>query len=100
MEALGYVRFAAALLVVLGLIGLLAWLARRWHLAGPPAIGGRARLEVVEIAALDPRRRLVLVRRDEVEHLLLLGQDGGLVVEAGICSPAGRRGLAGGEGRE
>jgi flagellar protein FliO/FliZ len=100
MEALGYVRFAAALLVVLGLIGLLAWLARRWHLAGPPAIGGPARLEVVEIAALDPRRRLVLVRRDEVEHLLLLGQDGGLVVEAGIRSPAGRRGPAGGEGRE
>jgi flagellar protein FliO/FliZ len=101
MEALEYFRFAAALLVVLGLIGLLAWLARRWRLTGPPAARGAARrLEVVEVAALDPRRRLVLVRRDEVEHLLLLAQDGGLVIEAGIRPGGGRRVPAGGEGAE
>jgi flagellar protein FliO/FliZ len=88
MEATEYLRFAAALLVVLGLIGLLAWLARRWQLAGRPAAGDvERRLAVVEIAALDPRRRLVLVRRDGVEHLLLLGEGGGLVIESGIGAP-------------
>ncbi len=42
------------------------------------------RLGVVEVAAVDTRRRLVLVRRDDVEHLVLLGLNNDLVIESGI----------------
>lgn len=58
--------------------------------AGDPQNGARAgkRLAIVEARNLDMRRRLVLIRRDDVEHLLVLGQDGDLVVERGI-TPAG-----------
>lgn len=87
MEFEGYLRFLLALAFVLGLIGLLATLARRFGLGFPATamkrIGSR-RLRVVEVTPVDGRRRMVLVRRDEVEHLILLGQSGELVVETGI----------------
>ena len=60
---------------------------RRCGLAGRlPASKGRAgrRLGVVEYMALDPKTRLVLVRRDDTQHLLLLGAAGPVVVERGI----------------
>ena len=42
------------------------------------------RLAVLETAAIDQRRRLVLIRRDETEHLLLIGGPSDLVVEPAI----------------
>ena len=86
MEIADYLRFAAALVLVLGLIGLAAWAVRRLGLAGRLAITGRGprRISVVETAALGPKHRLVLVRRDGVEHLVLLAPTGNVVVERGI----------------
>jgi len=43
-----------------------------------------SRLEISEYQEIDKSRRLVLVRRDNVEHLLLLGGSSDLVVETGI----------------
>lgn len=90
MELATYFRFVAALVFVLALIGGAAWLARRTGFAGlTPARRGRTRrLGIVEVAAVDSRRRLVLVRRDGAEHLLLVGGASDLVVETGI-RPAG-----------
>jgi flagellar protein FliO/FliZ len=89
MELSTYFRFVVALIFVLALIGLIAWAVRRFGLLRgtirPP--GGSRRLNIVEVAPLDAKRRLVLVRRDGTEHLLLLGSASELVVETGI--PAG-----------
>jgi flagellar protein FliO/FliZ len=85
-----YPRYLAALVFVLGLIGVFAWLLRRF---GPPArfrVSGRHRLSIVEIAPIDARRRLVLLRRDDTEHLILLGQTQDLVIETGIAPPRDR----------
>jgi flagellar protein FliO/FliZ len=89
MEPGTYLRFLLALVFVLALIGLAAWLARRFGLAGavPMPRGRRRRLGIVESVALDGKRRLVLVRRDTTEHLLLLGAGPDLVVETGIVPP-------------
>ena len=49
--------------------------------------GGRnrkTRLAVMDATAVDSHRRLVLVRRDDVEHLLLIGGPTDLVVESDI----------------
>ena len=83
-------KFVAALFLVLALIGGITLLLRRAGLA-PQLGGGRnglRRLSLVEVTPIDARRRLVLVRRDGVEHLLLLGTERDLVIESGI--PAGR----------
>jgi hypothetical protein len=49
-------------------------------------LGRAGRLGVVETIAVDSRRRLLLVRRDGVEHLLLIGGAADLVVENGIVA--------------
>ncbi len=79
-----YVRFTVALLFVLVLIMLVAWVMRRIGFGGMVATPARQRrLGIVEVLPLDAKRRLVLVRRDDQEHLLLLSALGDVVVEQG-----------------
>jgi flagellar protein FliO/FliZ len=81
-------RFAGALGIVVGLIFLCALAARRGGLIPTGRAGRRTgRIGVVESVALDAKRRLVLVRRDDREHLVVLGPTGDLVVERGIPAP-------------
>ena len=76
MDAPDLLRAVFALALTLGLIGVAAVLARRY---GPGALlrvqpKTTKRLKVVESLMLDPARRLVLVRFDDQERLLLLGE--------------------------
>ncbi len=84
-------RFIIAFVVVLALIGLTAWLIRRFSGgAGLPygwSRGRENRIEVLDATAVDPKRRLILVRRDHVEHLVMIGGANDLVVESGIAPP-------------
>ena len=91
MEYADYMRFFFALMFVVGLIGGTAVLARRFGLAPGAATGGRSskkRLEIVESLTLDTKRRMVIVRRDNQEHLILLGTDSETIVETAIERPA------------
>ena len=86
-----YFQFFLALVFVLGLIGLVAIVMRHYGLGGAIGFGrktraGRRRIEVVNVAPVDARRRLILVRRDDVEHLILLGAHEDILVESGINS--------------
>jgi flagellar protein FliO/FliZ len=91
MEWASYMRFVLALLVVLGLIGGFALLARRWGVGGVQTSkrAPSGRLEVVEALSIDPKRRMVLIRRDNREHLILLGQDSERIIETGITPVGG-----------
>lgn len=83
------ILFAAILLGVL----ILIWLARRL-LGGTLVSGGRsrqARLAVMDATPVDARRRLILVRRDDVEHLILIGGPTDVVVEQNIRLTAPRQ---------
>ena len=84
MQAL---TFIFAFVAVLALIGLAAWLVRRFagnRLGANTNRGRMPRLAVIDAAAVDGRRRLVLVRRDNVEHLLMIGGPTDIVVEPNI----------------
>lgn len=77
MNVLDFARAIFGLAFVLGLIGLCAWAARRYApqlLAKLGAERGARRLQVMETLVLDPARRLVLVRIDDEERLILLGE--------------------------
>ncbi len=77
-----YIQFVLALAFVIALIVLVAWVMRRIGFGGMTATSGRQRrLGVVEVLPLDGKRRLVLVRRDDREHLLLLSAFGDQVVD-------------------
>jgi flagellar protein FliO/FliZ len=82
-----WLRFFFAFVVVLVLIGLTAFLVRRFggeRLGASSARGRQPRLAVIDAAAVDGRRRLILIRRDNVEHLLMIGGPSDVVVEANI----------------
>ncbi len=89
------VRFFLAFLIVLGLIGAAAWAVRRFGSGRYGSTGQRGRqprLAVIDHASVDARRRLILIRRDNVEHLLLIGGPTDVVVEPNIvrAMPASR----------
>src|ERR1700709_2131044 len=79
--------FFFSFLAVLALIGVAAWLVRRFagNRLGTNGNRGRMpRLAVIDATAVDGRRRLVLVRRDNIEHLLMIGGPTDIVVESNI----------------
>jgi hypothetical protein len=81
------VKFVLAFVVVLALIVAATWLIRRFgaaRLGATSARGRQPRLAVIDAASVDARRRLVLIRRDNVEHLVLIGGPTDIVVEQNI----------------
>ena len=86
MNFLDLVRAVFGLAFTLGLIGIVAWAARRYApqlLARLQAERGARRLQVIETLVLDPARRLVLVRVDAEERLILLGEGRELIEPRG-----------------
>lgn len=61
-----------------------------WRAIRPSVSGGRRgqRLAISEYYEVDKERRLVLVKRDDVEHLILIGGAQDIVIEQGIGAAA------------
>lgn len=93
------ILWTLAALVLLVVVLLVIRLIRGMT-AGTYVAGGRSRktrLSVMDATAVDSHRRLVLVRRDDVEHLLLIGGPTDVVVERDIRLVAARRPAPAGE---
>ena len=87
MDLIDFGRYFAALLLVLGLLGAAALGTRRLGFSGIVKSATTRRLSLVETLMVGPRHKLFLLRRDGVEHLVLMGPQGASVVETGIVSP-------------
>ncbi len=75
-----------ALGIVLVLIVLGVWLLKLLFAASSRATRGRnPRLGVVESLSIDPKRQLLIIRRDNVDHLILTGGPQDLLIETGIA---------------
>mgnify|MGYP003307537869 CR=1 FL=1 len=92
-----YLQFFFALVFVIGLIGLVTLVMRHYGLGGAIKLNarsrdGRRRIAIVDAVSVDARRRLILIRRDDVEHLVLLGAHDDILIEGGIIPPkSGKR---------
>ncbi len=81
-------KLIAALVFVLSLMGGLAFLLKKSGITGAMASSsGPRRLKVLETLPLDGRRKLVLLQRDNKQHLVILGVNGETVVETNITIP-------------
>lgn len=80
-----YLAAGAGLLLFL-VIAL--WIFRAFMTSGGALMlkGRNKRIGVVDQAPVDGRRRLVLIRRDEIEHLVMTGGPIDVVIETGIGS--------------
>ena len=79
------IRIFAAFIAVLGLIGLCALAAKKAGLVA--ASGGfskKRRLALVETLALDPKRRVAIIKCDGAEHLIVLGATSETVIDKNL----------------
>jgi flagellar biogenesis protein FliO len=75
--------FALGIVLVLIVLGL--WVLKFFFNASANMSRGRAkRLTVVDSVQLDPRRKVVILRRDNVEHVIMTGGPQDVLVESGI----------------
>ncbi len=85
-SAANIISSLVVLIIVIAAIALTIKLLRKFN-NGTFVVGGKSRtprLSVRDAAAVDRTRRLVLVRRDNVEHLLMIGGPTDLVIETNI----------------
>jgi len=86
------VMMVVYLLVLAGIVGAAVWFGLRYF--GPEGRGlfGAARdsrIGVSEVASVDGKRKLLLIRRDDIEHLVMTGGPIDVVIEQGIVAPDG-----------
>ena len=87
MDVIDFGRYFAALLLVAALLGF-AWIAARKQgfsgLTRFMPVQAAKRLSIVETMMMGPKHKAYLLRRDGVEHLVVVGPQGADVIEAGI----------------
>jgi flagellar protein FliO/FliZ len=84
MESVDYTRTFLVLAFIMGLIWLCAWLAKRFGLDKKlrGVTGGAAgRLAVTDTIYVDPKRKLLLVRADTREYVLLVSGENVTVID-------------------
>lgn len=86
---LDFLFYFAACLVLAGLVVAGVLMVRGYMSGQSPSaalFGPRPdrRLDVVEHASVDGKRRLILIRRDDVEHLIMTGGPVDVLIETGI----------------
>ncbi len=86
----GYLLIKAvfALLFVVALIGLLHFTLKKYHFSAKGQGRKDKRLSIIEQLNIDGKNRLVLVKCDEDEQLLIIGQNGNAKLSTNI-QPAG-----------
>ena len=84
---LSIMRVILAFSVVLTLVAILGWFLKYIHTKGfslTSCKNGQSRLRIMEALAIDSKRRAVILRCDEKEHLLLLGASEDLLIAKNI----------------
>jgi len=96
MDLMQVLTFIASLIFVISLIVLLSYALRRWA----PTLdrfkmSPDRRLNVVESLMVDAKTRVLLIQRDEVQHLVITSPQATTVIENGIkATPEGGAGTA------
>jgi flagellar protein FliO/FliZ len=92
VDLFSLVRMLGALMVVLGALVCALWAVKRYDLTMPRKwleklgnTGSDKRLQVVERLAVDQRRSLVLLRRDDTEFSVLIGPEGVTVLDSAVA---------------
>ena len=83
MDAIDPIRTLLAFVFVLGLIGLCAFLAKRFlaRTGFVPVPTNGARIKLLEVKMLDTKRKVVLLKIDDKEHAILLSHDRELLLQ-------------------
>ena len=91
MEWLLLLKAVLSLALVLGLLLFTLWAIKYMQINGAKCrfikkLNETQRLQIIEMRRIDSRNSAVLLRRDNTEHLLIIGTNN-LLVESNISSP-------------
>ncbi|WP_420549420.1 flagellar biosynthetic protein FliO [Curvivirga sp.] len=85
-----FLRMIVALIFVLSLILLALFLGRKygkgWGFQHTPLT--KRRLQIIESLPIGPKQRMMIVRRDNMEHVLVIGQETAVLIEKNISITA------------
>jgi len=89
IDSTGFLALRAiiSLMGVLAVIAVIGWLLKRFsgsHLSLNKAVGPGIAVEVMSAKNIDSRRKLILIRRDNVAHLVLIGGASDVLIESSI----------------
>lgn len=89
-DGIDWLRYIFAFIFVIGLLYSIGYAARYAGLGSIPLRkpGDKRRLAIVEILPVDAKRKLMIVRCDETEHLVLTGEPNNLIIQSTGAKPA------------
>ncbi len=88
MDYTDYLKFFFALVLVLSLMGGLAFILKRLGYGqGSVMSGHNRRLKIIETLPVGAKHKAVLIERDDTQHLILLGANSDTVIETNIKPP-------------
>lgn len=87
MESNQYIQLALALIVVLGLMWLFSLVLKKINNAQSGMTGKSNRLKIVEQRMIDTKHKVAIVRCDDKDHLVILGQNSNTVIKADMPIP-------------
>jgi flagellar protein FliO/FliZ len=86
MDVFFYIKFLLGFVFVISLMLFCGWLVKKAGVGGTLLQKRDKRLKIVEVLPIDHKHRLVMIRRDNREHLLLIGPESEAVIESGIVA--------------
>ncbi len=85
MEVILLIKAISGFVFVIALMYLFSWILKRTGVANNLAAArSESRLKIVEFLPVDHGRKLMIIKRDDKEHLLLLGANSETVIETDI----------------
>jgi len=82
-----YLQFIVAFAFVLALMGLLYFILKKLNEVQSGVKGTNNRIKIMEHRMIDSKTKAVILRCDEKDHLVILGQNGNTVVKTDLQSP-------------
>ncbi len=87
MDLQYYLQFIVAFAFVLALMGLLYFILKKLNEVQSGVKGTNNRIKIMEHRMIDSKTKAVILRCDEKDHLVILGQNGNTVVKTDLQSP-------------
>lgn len=87
MDFTQYIQLGLALVFVLALMGLLSFVLKKVNYAQSGMMGKNNRIQIVEQRMIDSKHKVAIVRCDDKDHLVMMGQNGNTVIKADMTIP-------------
>ena len=82
-----YIQIGIALALVLAMMGLLSIVLKKINFAQSGLANKNARIKIIEQRMIDSKHKAAIIRCDDKDHLVILGQNGDTVIKADMDIP-------------